>query len=374
MENLFPSIVSIDENGIPRNIPNVHYKRWKINSLGFRGKEIDPEKKKGQIRIVCFGASETLGLFESEGKEWPSQLGEMLKDQYPEVEVINAAIWGLRQHMRKAYIEKYVLPLKPDIIVMNHYRLLTHIKDSIKGVEEKIILRPSIPKTAHQSKIHISANKLLSDFRNNILYKYLPKRLMSYYRMSKERQMMRRQRKLLREQEQKCLNNRRPLDVVPEHIIIQYEKDLSSFVEYLKERNIVPVMTTFPTLTSFSNKDIYEMILINNRLTFIVEISENGILDAMDKLRNVIKRTAEKQNVACVDINSLIPKTSEYFFDNFHYTDKGAGLFAGSIHKTLIQSDFCGKLHGRQEADRICVPVKGFRPQDSPNEAKMPCF
>ena len=133
MDKLFSSIVAIDSNGIPYNIPNTQYKKWKINSLGFRGKEIDLEKKKGQIRIMCFGASETLGLHESEGKEWPSQLGEMLKDQYLGVEVINISIWGLRPKMRKDYIEKYVLPLKPDIIVINHHRLFAHIKDSMRG-------------------------------------------------------------------------------------------------------------------------------------------------------------------------------------------------------------------------------------------------
>jgi len=116
MKKLFSSIVAIDSDGIPYNIPNTRYKKWKINSLGFRGKEITLERKKGQIRITCFGSSETLGARETEGKEWPSQLGEMLKDKYPKAEVINISIMGLSQKMRKAYIEKYVLPLKPDII------------------------------------------------------------------------------------------------------------------------------------------------------------------------------------------------------------------------------------------------------------------
>jgi hypothetical protein len=97
MKKLFANIVKVDSNGIPYNIPNTQYKKWKINSLGFRGKEIDLEKKKEQIRIMCFGSSETLGVHETEGKEWPSQIGEMLKDQYPEVEVINV-LFRLCQH------------------------------------------------------------------------------------------------------------------------------------------------------------------------------------------------------------------------------------------------------------------------------------
>jgi hypothetical protein len=39
MKKLFANIVKVDSNGIPYNIPNTQYKKWKINSLGFRGKE-----------------------------------------------------------------------------------------------------------------------------------------------------------------------------------------------------------------------------------------------------------------------------------------------------------------------------------------------
>lgn len=206
MKKLFSSIVAIDSDGIPYNIPNTRYKKWKINSLGFRGKEITLERKKGQIRITCFGSSETLGARETEGKEWPSQLGEMLKDKYPEAEVINISIMGLSQKMRKAYIEKYVLPLKPDIIVMNHHRLFFHIRESIRGEEIDIIPCLIKENIKNYSKIRVLFDRLLSNFRN-VIYKFLPNRVLSYYSTWRLRKKIKIK-----------------------------EKELNAFIDYLKEK------------------------------------------------------------------------------------------------------------------------------------------
>jgi hypothetical protein len=61
-EDSFSVLFEEDSNGVHYNIPNARYEKWEINSLGFRGKEIDLEKKEGQIRIVCLGVSETFGF------------------------------------------------------------------------------------------------------------------------------------------------------------------------------------------------------------------------------------------------------------------------------------------------------------------------
>lgn len=130
----FTSILTEDSNGIQRNIPSKRYWKWEINELGFRGKAIELEKKEGKIRIVCLGGSETFGYYESKGKEWPSQLGEMLKDKFPRVEVINASVAGLRTTHKKEYVKRYILPLKPDIMIVYHQRLSMFITEQMRGV------------------------------------------------------------------------------------------------------------------------------------------------------------------------------------------------------------------------------------------------
>ena len=324
-----------DSQGIVHNIPNSRLEKWGINSFGFRGKEIDLEKKKGQIRVMCLGGSETFGVYECEGREWPAQLGEMLRDEYPGVEVINISVIGLHVKMRKNYIEKYVLPLQPDILVMYHHRLLTHIKDSIRGIENNLFPGRLDENIKKYSKSRILFHRLLSEYDKMIAI-ILPKWLLNHIQMWKLH-------KKIKRKEKKYLHNRKPLNKAPEQIILKYEQDLNSFVDYLKEKNIVPVLSTFPALITFSNKEIYKNILMGTRHLFCIELSENGILDATRKLNDLIKRTAVKQNILCIDNDNLLRKTLEYFVDDFHYTDRGSEVIAKNICEALFQSNLLGK-------------------------------
>ncbi len=324
-----------DSQGIVHNIPDARFEKWRINSFGFRGKEIDLEKKKGRIRVMCLGGSETFGVNECEGREWPSQLGKILRDQYPGVEVINISVVGLHVKMRKDYIEKYVLPLQPDILLMYHHRFLIHVKDSIRGIRNNFFPGQSNENIRTHSRSRVLVKRVLSEF-DKMIAVILPKWLLN-------RIQMRRLHKKIKGKENKYLRNKKPLNKVPEQIILEYERDLNSFVDYLKERNIVPVLSTFPSLITFSNKDIYKNILMVTRRIFCIELSENGILDATGRLNDLIKRTAEKQNVFCIDNDNLLPKTLEYFADNFHYNDRGAEVIAKNIGGALLQSNLLGK-------------------------------
>ena len=62
-----------DEFGIVGK-PNAVFEKWRLNSSGFRGPEIALAKAPGSMRISCFGASETFGLYEKPDNDWPRQL------------------------------------------------------------------------------------------------------------------------------------------------------------------------------------------------------------------------------------------------------------------------------------------------------------
>jgi hypothetical protein len=121
------------------------------------------------------------------------------------------------------------------------------------------------------------------------------------------------------------------MNEVPDNIVFEYERNLTAFVHYLKENHIVPVLSTFPVLVTPFNKDIYEDLLLATRLVFCIELSENGILNALRQLNHVIRRIAKEENLIFIDNDALIPKTQEYFGDYFHYTDKGAEFLAKNV-------------------------------------------
>jgi lysophospholipase L1-like esterase len=77
--------------------PSVHFRKWRMNGLGMRGEEPRHGESVGAARVLVAGASETFGLLESPGAEWPAQLQRELSARCgPErPDVLNAAFAGM---------------------------------------------------------------------------------------------------------------------------------------------------------------------------------------------------------------------------------------------------------------------------------------
>ena len=331
MKKIFSTLVEKDSHGILHNVPNARYKKWEINSLGFRGEEIDLEKKEGQIRIVCLGGSETFGYYENKGKEWPSQLGEMLRDKFPRVEVINITVVGQHLKKRKDYVEKYVLPLKPDIKIIIHQRFFDYMRESNRrGEGEHSVNDGKVKKVKYPvtGKPSIETPRRVPPECEDTKKKGFLERFLTHIRI-------RRLQRKIRKKERKYLINKEPLDEAPEDMILEYERELRLFAHYLKENNILPVLSTYPTLVTPFNKDIYKDLLLAYRRIFCIELSEDGILDALRKLSHANRKIAEEQNLVFVDNEHLIPKTLKYFADSCHFTDQGAEIIARNCYDVL---------------------------------------
>ena len=52
-------------------------------------------------------------------------------------------------------------------------------------------------------------------------------------------------------------------------------------------------------------------------------------------MNDVIRQTAERHNVLCIDLEASIEKTPENFYDMVHYTDDGSVRAADVIAKEL---------------------------------------
>jgi lysophospholipase L1-like esterase len=70
-----------------------------------------------------------------------------------------------------------------------------------------------------------------------------------------------------------------------------------------------------------------------------VVLSDEGILDAAERLSDIMIRIAKEENVAYIDNHHLIPKTLQYFVDYSHYTDKGAEFIAKNVYDLLIRGE-----------------------------------
>jgi len=112
----------------------------RINSTGFRGKEI-PRQKGMAYRLVALGESTTFGVtLKPDDKPWPELLEQMiqqrLKPRRP-VEVINAGVpaYSLVQNLYRLRTE--ILAMQPDMIIsyhgLNGFRLLDSALPPLSG-------------------------------------------------------------------------------------------------------------------------------------------------------------------------------------------------------------------------------------------------
>ena len=102
-----------------------------ISELGFRGPEIEREKPRGVLRVVCLGNSGTFGIraFRDESapeqRTWravasyPGRLARRLEQEgFQHVEVINAGVVGYSSSHGLRQLVLRILDLDPDIITV----------------------------------------------------------------------------------------------------------------------------------------------------------------------------------------------------------------------------------------------------------------
>ncbi len=92
----------------------------RINSLGFRGKEISQKKPEGSLRVLCLGDSCTYGVIVSDQDAYPAVLERLLaaKLRPRQVEVINGGVVGYSSLQALLLLQEKGFALQPDIVTI----------------------------------------------------------------------------------------------------------------------------------------------------------------------------------------------------------------------------------------------------------------
>jgi hypothetical protein len=110
-------LITLDSVGMHARAGS-QFRKFSINSLGFRGPEIDSTTLSSAALIVVSGASESFGLYESPGKEWPRQFEDSLAGQCSRpVYVANAAFAGMALPTVMQDVQLRLAKLRPQVIV-----------------------------------------------------------------------------------------------------------------------------------------------------------------------------------------------------------------------------------------------------------------
>jgi lysophospholipase L1-like esterase len=94
----------------------------RINSLGFRGEEIDQKKPDGTYRIVAIGGSTTFAVYLPWNQSYPYLLQQELRKRFgtEKIEVINAGLTGSTSAESFHRLPTQILPINPDMVIIYH--------------------------------------------------------------------------------------------------------------------------------------------------------------------------------------------------------------------------------------------------------------
>lgn len=288
---------------------NGRYRRWRLNNFGFRGPDISREPAAGSTRIMLLGASETFGLYESEGKEYPNQLQDSLgiRGRY---EVVNAAIAGAGLMAIIRLWENYAADFHPAVVVI-------YPSPSFYAVDREPTWPPAgRPEQPYELPLR---PRLLEQFRN---VWQTPEFL---------------QRRRLNDWIAQATDGKPPewfYRHAPRERLDLFTRNLDSLVKSIRARGALPIVMTHAMRLTVPAKPTDEFLLLDWR-SGNPRATVDALLETEQQGAQRVRSYANAQNVCLVDLDRSLSGHSEYFADVAHFTDKGAGVVAGLITHQL---------------------------------------
>ncbi len=287
--------------------PNASYLKWKLNEDGYRG----PALRTGTYRIITMGASETFGIFESENKEWPRQLEQVLNARSGDdhFEVVNTAYHAMSVADNLHWLDRGIDQLKPQLVVI-YPNYASYIDP--KKVHGLADARPE-----PESRLHL---RILTRLRN-VLKDNIPVSLQDYVREYQLREAVKRLP---------------PMDRVPDVCVERFDRDLDALVSAIQARGVKVILVTHATRFGPKVRPEDERFLLM-WARFYPILREDGFLDMEARMSNVVREVGARHSVPVVDAAHLL-YGGKNFAEMVHFTDAGALALAKLIAPAVEQA------------------------------------
>ncbi len=291
------------------------------NSLGFRGPE-PPEHFEAYTTLMVVGGSTTECYYLADGKDWPAQLQDRLRQHHPQIWINNAGLDGHSTFGHRILVRDYLTGLKPDYILflvgvndvgradLGHYDK-KHIRQAHAGWKNSLV------KNSEVLSLLYSFSRSVKAFQYGLSHHFPDLRALPHREFD--------DRMIATELQQ----HQRFLDA--------YEARLEDLLTTTINAGIHPILATQPALIGSGIDDITGV-----NLETIAFRNLNGkiywaILQAYNQ---VTQNVAEKFGSPVILLNQQVPKSSRYFYDAFHFTNAGAELISDILASELQQIIF----------------------------------
>ena len=264
---------------------------------------------KNTFRIVCLGGS-TTEFKDTKEVGWPEYLERQINQisGMKKVKVFNyGRQWYSTLHMLIHY-ETNIRPYRPNVII-----LMEAINDLLQNADQSYFSSGSFRNdyghfNGPVNRI-IKGRGFIKEFFGNKLSKL-------WYQKP---------RKVLE------------LDSFPG--LIPYERYLKTIIDLAKSDGTTVVLMTQPTLLKekLSEKELSLMRMVNVETAGKVSRwSYASAWRGMSQYNDAVRLISKNLNVNLIDLEKVVPKNTEYFRDDVHFSDKAFPLIAKTVAGALI--------------------------------------
>jgi hypothetical protein len=303
MERIFRGNAETGKEGIP----SARFRKWAFNELGYRG----PAFKQAPETILFYGASETFGSTESEGKQYPQQFASLLDAKYADkYDVVNAGIPGLRIG-RLGYLDAALKRTKAKHVMI--YPSPANYIDTDEGYCDKAV---SAQESITSFTDHI---RLFARSRDVVKAAIPPIALNAFHRLS------------IRLAERNTAVN----TSVPQAWLNAFEADLNCVVKRVAAMGAKPYLITHATYFG-QDGAVKNNALLTSWRSFYPSLSESAFIELEQKANIIVRKVAASNGLLLIPADQMLKGGPEQFADFVHFTDKGAGDLASLIFTYFV--------------------------------------
>jgi hypothetical protein len=291
-----------------------------VNSLGFRGPEIESPKPAERVRIAFLGASTTF-CAEASSLEatWPVLVLEGLAEAEPDIafDLVNGGSGGFSVSESQLSFEKRVLPLEPDVVVF-YGATNDFTRDSRKA--------------AIAAGLYEAGEDDVSA---------IGKYWLTYYLVEKNVRHSLRTREGAREM----------LRYEPREISQGFERDLSALVRSARTHEQVVALLTFSIQMRPEQPPEARRAAAASALYYMPFLDLDGLQAGYGEYNRVIRQVARREETILIEGENDIPGDREHFADSVHFRDPGLVLHARRVLRGLLTApEFQELLAARRSA------------------------
>lgn len=323
-------VVRPDPEIMPGLSPEVTFT---VDRFGFRGTRATTlEKPDGTTRIVVVGGSTTECRDLDDSEAWPELLHQALSARHPGSEVLNAGFSGDTSRDHIAQLAQQLVAFEPDVALFlvgindldlqmkPDYSILREDSRS-QFVEEPppflLMLKVWGGDWSHLVRLGIWASRqfVTQDEKGNPV-------------QDLRGDWMAERREQLRQLPLREIDPRRwP---TPE-----YEQNVRTLVGISRAHGIEPILITQPVLWGAPPGDWEKLLWVAPDPEH--RIAHPQLWQVMERFNDVLRDVGTEEDVLVIDLARKLPKTTEIFYDDDHYTIEGskrvAEIVAGEMQR-----------------------------------------